>query len=168
MKPIHNKSNYRKELILLLIIDSIVLISLLSLVVLGAIISQKLIISVIILLIINIAFFYAKLLYKYFLLLFLLLTLFDILEISFIKMSYGYKFIKIELFPLIILIYFFVVYGNFLSSKIPKEEVALSKESYFKENFKNLSKKEIIIKLSEKQHLSQEAITALEELLDKK
>jgi len=32
----------------------------------------------------------------------------------------------------------------------------------------NLSKEEILIKLSVKQYLTQEAITALEELLDKK
>jgi len=90
------------------------------------------------------------------------------LELSFVKMNFGNKFISISLFPFILLIYLYKIYGNFITAQTTKEDVTQTKDSYFKEKFKNLSKEEILIKPSEKQHLTQEAITLLEELLDKK
>ena len=167
--PIKSKiTSRRRELAFLLTIDGIMLISLISLLIMRALIEPSLLVSAIFLLVINIAFFCLRSLYKYFLLIFLLLALFDVIKLSYFNIYVGNKFFSIELIALIMLVWFLKIYGNFLFTKKPKNEDSKLDTSFFKEKFKNLTKKELLDKLSDKQHLTQEATIALEELLNEK
>lgn len=167
--PIKSKiTSRRRELTFLLTIDGIMLITLISLLIMRALIEPSLLVGAIFLLAINISFFYLRSLYKYLLLIFLLLALFGILKVSYINIYLGNKFFSIELIALILLVWFLKIYGNFLFAKKPKNDDSKLDTSFFKEKFKNLTKKELLDKLSEKQHLTQEATIALEELLNEK
>lgn len=162
------KSTYRRELAFLLTIDGIMLISLISLLIMGALIEPSLLVSAIFLLVINISFFYLRSLYKYLLLIFLLLALIGIIKLSYINFYVSNKFFSIELIALILMIWFFKIYGSLIFIRKPKNKASKLEKSYFKEKFKNLTQKELLDKLSDKQYLTQEAIIALEELLNEK
>jgi len=171
MTPTPNRSkptSHRRELALLLTIDGIMLISLISLLIMSALIEPSLLVGAIFLLAINISFFYLRSLYKYLLLIFLLLALFGFTKFSYLNFYVGNKFFSIELIALFLLVWFLKIYGNFIFTKKPKNEDSKLDTSFFKEKFKNLTKKELLDKLSDKQHLTQEAIIALEELLNEK
>ncbi len=161
-KPI----NHRRELALLLTIDGIMLVSLISLLIMGAFIEPTLLVSAIFLLVINISFFFLRSLYKHLLLIFLLLTLFGIIKLSYLNFYLGNKFFSIELIALILTIWFLKIYSSLIFIKKTKNKASKLDKSFYKEKFKNLTKKELLDKLSDKQHLTQEAIIALEELLN--